>query len=327
MTYIALRDISIGEEINPSYIIDIHSTCRKGRRDKLLKTKNFLCECDSCRDVDYCRCLKCPNTTCIEKKCGALNLGNENNENGENEKWRGISCGLEFSPLMMESQIKTEESLINRYLSLKSKLEFQSVSDPLELRSIIEDGEKMLSPTHYLVANTYRLLYHFAAGQYDSLKEQGIKTNNQLMSPWGEVISPTKFAQEAADACIRVVRIRECIAAKCNNCCLDGVTCVLGTHDADYDACIDVFYAIEKLVVVSSIKSIDTANVLYQRYKIFLDASVGEDDMRGMELVLKKVQLKQEKNATTSTVVKRSCNLPSCTSTAVDLKACSRYAR
>ena len=194
----------------------------------------------------------------------------------------------------------------------------------MELRSIIEDGIKTLSPTHYLVANTYRLLYHFAAGQYDSLKEQGIKANNQLMSPWGEVISPAKFAQEAADACIRVVCIRECVAARCIHCLTAGVTCAWGTHEADYDACIDVFYAIEKLAVVSSTKSIDTANNLHQRYKMFLDASVGEDDMRGMELVLKRVQIKQEKNITTSSIIKRSCNLSSCTSTAADLKACSR---
>ena len=200
-------------------------------------------------------------------------------------------------------------------------MEFQSVTDPLEIRKIIQDGSSLLSPTHYLVTRAYQLLYHFCAGQYDSLKEQGVKADSQLMSPWGEVISPVKFAQEAADACIQIIRIRECIAAKCRTCLVNDTTCPLGTHEANYDASIDVFYAIEKLVVVCSTKSIAIAKTLFERYKLFLDATVGGDDMKGMELVLKKVHIKQQNTSSTS---KRSCNLPSCSSTAVDLKACSR---
>ena len=105
----------------------------------------------------------------------------------------------------------------------------------------------------------------------------------------------------------------------------------MGTHEPAYDACIDVFYAIEKLVIVSSVKSISIASTLHQRYKTFLHTTVGEDDMKGMELVLKKIQFKQQQNlnkaksATAAAVASRSCNFPSCTNSTTDLKACSRY--
>ena len=105
----------------------------------------------------------------------------------------------------------------------------------------------------------------------------------------------------------------------------------MGTHEPAYDACIDVFYAIEKLVIVSSAKSISIASTLHQRYKTFLHTTVGEDDMKGMELVLKKIQFKQQQNlnkaksATAAAVASRSCNFPSCTNSTTDLKSCSRY--
>jgi len=269
MEYIALCDIPAGTEVTPSYIMDLYSTPRAARRTKLLDTKNFECQCERCKEFDDCRLVKCPIKTCTN---GMIYQHRDH-------VWQGWTCSVcerttSVADMEATETFAQEEALRLRYTAVENQMRAGSVGDPTELRNIITEGATKLSSTHFIVANTHRLLYHFCSGQVDRMTTGGFEPTAECMSPWGEVISIQTFCKEAAAATLQVVRARECVAVGCV------VRRCSGDHEAVHDTCIDALQGVKMLARLKDPDSIQQAACVYSKYKSIFDRAVGLDKVK-----------------------------------------------
>eukprot|EP00798_Chlamydomonas_sp_ICE-L_P000008 gene8-12816_t len=157
LVYTATLDIAAGERVTFSYIhyIDIPE---QARRNALLTSKSFRCECARCEGPDMCRPLPCP--VC---KDGVV-LRTSPCDGQEPASWTCLACQAQSSDENMHDARNIELGLL---ADLKKVEKVQQMVPGIVRRTqdLQSRVRSALPPSHYLHARFSELISRFAASE------------------------------------------------------------------------------------------------------------------------------------------------------------------
>ena len=148
LEYKVIRPIGQGEVVTFSYIAGLYNTPTDKRREKLMQSKSFYCECSRCMGPDYCRYVQC--TGCQQSYVPCIY------DEHRKPTWTCMVCGIrdDIGP--------KEKHVVDR---LKS-LEVRSADDDLKpLQDLVKDAANMLSPVHYVTIKALEIVAQLSASK------------------------------------------------------------------------------------------------------------------------------------------------------------------
>ena len=178
--YIACRDIEVGDAVSYGYI-DVGAT-RADRRTKLLRAKDFYCQCVRCASSELCllSCLKLKGDPIVRESSDAEKL---------NVKMENVECNL--AVIMQELDIKVRPSHFGRLISLA------------------HDALEVCFPVHRNVITIYETL----STCYESIAVQEFNLGRPL-----DVIVSLRMM--AAQCGLYAASLLECEVEGCRGCAL-----------------------------------------------------------------------------------------------------------
>lgn len=196
MSYFALKDIKAGDMLTFNYILE-SDTVRPtpGRRLKLRESKDFNCCCSKCTGPDFSRGMKCSAQGCRDgiQLCTYHNNGIEVSD----ERWLCNRCGSTASPSA------TEAAAVIKFRRFAAAFSKARPDLPLQLEKLMEENLRVLSPTHYIMCESYMML--------STLHASSAAVYEQVFNP--RLCDMSRLA--AAGASLRAVQIMECVANNC----------------------------------------------------------------------------------------------------------------
>lgn len=242
MRFIALRTISAGMEIHPSYLKTVTCVPMNQRLAQLRNSKDFVCRCLRCNDVgfDDCRGLSC--TDCL----GVVVQFNTSMTQSL-EKWTCLKCNKTLTPneIKLRLQNETEGTKLSTELH-KKFIDAQEALHPSDFLNVTNllSSRFGVAEQHHLVISTWHDYGHWCLGQAEALAEMGMGVEQQVMAPWGKVCSQISFLQDAVDCLMKVICAKECITNACSH-----SKCSITSHSIlCVDACPEVFLAVKSCI-------------------------------------------------------------------------------
>jgi hypothetical protein len=245
LEYKVIRPITVGEVVTFTYIKDVYQTPTFERRELLLQSKAFMCQCQRCVGQDYCRISKC--STCSRfVAC----------EYQEQEAiWRCPSCGI------CSGIAQQERDLLARRARMEPIRVESSVNG---LHDIVRESSKTLSPVHYITVRANESLARLYASKAQ---------NMAFMPKRASMAQKNSFRLAAAVAGLQVVASTECVAVGCSGC--DIGSC---RHPPLYEIAVTMFHACMDLKEVPVQSRPGYAAQMVSRYLTCMRATFGEDD-------------------------------------------------
>ena len=259
LTYVAIREIEDGDMITFSYIGDLWTTPTQGRRAALLASKNFICCCVRCRDVDTCRAAAC--------KCGGI----AHPQPAAPEVWSCQQCGP-LNADAVKAVVKQEMRLTKQLAMFEAALQnpdgsgLQKITPKMIIDFATEIG-KRLNATHYLVCRAYNLLTTVYASRAATAQQAHMF---QSRCYFGSETDLRVLACEAGRCCVKV---QECIAAGCP----EGLQC-LQVHPPLAELFQTAFFAAQDLLRVPASQRNKVDLHFVQRYMPAMSIGYGEKD-------------------------------------------------
>jgi hypothetical protein len=245
LEYKVIRPITTGEMVAFTYMEDLYQTPTFERREFLMRTKAFMCQCQRCVGQDYCRMSKC--STCSRfVAC----------EYQEQEAiWRCPSCGI------CSGIAQKERALLAR----RARMEPICADSPVhELHEIVRESSQTLSPVHYITIRANETLARVYAS----------KAHNMAFKSRGASIAQKSSLRiAAAVAGLQVIASTECVAVGCSGC--DVGSC---RHPPLYEKAATMFHACMDLKEVSVQSRPRYAAQMVSRYLAVMRGTFGEND-------------------------------------------------
>jgi len=222
LIYFAVRPIASGENITFSYIGYMPTF---QRREELKESKDFLCECSKCDGIDYSNA-----HLCGREGCKGIKLGNYHNSDSSIEKWCCASCNDRGIPDPI-----IVEDIQRRFMILKNSYTREGVQPQhAKLMEVLaRETTLKLSPTHYLVTETYSALSTLHASGAAILERIPVHLRH---------ISLESAHVKSAEAIFKVIKTMECTDAQC----IKGIDCNTQHQPSSYGinhvlwACMDL---------------------------------------------------------------------------------------
>ena len=232
--YYATRPILRGEEITSTYLSwsDLVTCHTAQRRQKLLASKDFICLCARCKDIDLFRGVSCRSglqdtpsrcrgvtypTSSSSSSSSTIKFSSSSSANLTlNESWRCVACNSTKKSVLT----KVEQDLEEEYNSnLQHNDSFTSSGrssciDELDL--LVDVAAQQLSPTHSLVVRillSLVALYVEEARSHDS----------------SDYYTAREYRLLAVQRLGQFVRTMECIEARC----VHVKACLLASHSQE----------------------------------------------------------------------------------------------
>lgn len=241
-----LRPIKKGQVVTFSYLTDLLETSTDERRQLLMTTKSFLCECDRCDGPDYSRCVKDEEghlTPCYYPYL---------DDNPFEPLWACSKCGLIETPVMLQKEQEIDQTLEIVNEGLRSNKNHSSRPDysPVMLQKLVLDCQYTLSSVHNLTVKAMRLSFTVSMGMAFDMMEKltlrGISLNDSSIHPFFRASVETGFA---------LVLAGECCAANCPGCyeqiplnSTDDVVSFNIRHDPSYDRTLPMRHTLDNLL-------------------------------------------------------------------------------
>jgi hypothetical protein len=249
LEYKVIRPITAGEVVAFTYMPDLYQTPTFERREFLMRTKAFMCQCQRCVGQDYCRMAKC--STCSRFVACEYQ--------GQEEIWRCPTCGI------CSGIAQKERTLLAR----RARMEPLRAESPVhELNEIVQESSEMLSPVHYITVRANETL----ARMYASKAHQADQ-NMAFMRKRASIAQKISWRLAAAVAGLRVIASTECVAAGCSGC--DVGSC---RHPPLYEKAATMFHACMDLKEVPIQSRPGYAAQMVSRYLAVMRGTFGEND-------------------------------------------------
>jgi hypothetical protein len=247
LEYKVIRPITVGEVVAFTYMKDLYQTPTFERREYLMQTKAFMCQCQRCVGQDYCRMSKCSTCSrfvaCEYQKQESI--------------WRCPSCGI-------CSGIAQKERAL---LAKRARMEPMRVESPVnELHEIVRESSTTLSPVHYITVRANESLARLYASKAHHVDQHSAFIPNFMTQK-------ISFRLAAAVAGLQVVTSTECVAVGCSGC--DIGSC---RHPPLYEIAVTMFHACMDLKEVPVQSRPGYAAQMVSRYLTCMRATFGEDD-------------------------------------------------
>lgn len=264
LEYKLLRPIKAGELVTFSYLADLLETPTNERRQLLMETKSFWCQCERCLGPDYCRCIQCPtcpNTTKNKLPCQYIQ--------GVTEYWECDACGmLEALPLVLqERELAQTLQAIDRAIEQRQDFNTQSDYTPAALQELVHECATTLSPAHHLTVKALRLLVTVAtSGAYVHMKQlivRGLSLDQNA--------SVYQFFRTSVVAGFQLVLAGECVAEGCAGCA--GLSIMV--HPPNYDRALPMRHVCDNLLQLPVHWWPPSSVTMVQRYLPILQAKFG----------------------------------------------------
>lgn len=288
-----LRPIAKGELATFSYLTDILETPACERRQLLLDTKSFVCQCDRCMGPDFGRCIQCP--TCIEERVPCFYPYPD--DKPFEPLWACHKCGLVESEVMEQNELAMVKAVGVISQGLQS-ISFQNRSkySPMMLRELVRECQRKLSPVHHLTIKSLSLLFTLSTSlAFDYMKKLVVR-GMSLSDP-----SVHALFRLSVDAGFALVLAGECCAANCSGCYQpdDASSALAMNHDANYDRALPVRHTLDNLLQLPISWWPDYALAMAERYIPLLNAKYGrsetqtgpteENTLRDIESIIVKI--------------------------------------
>jgi hypothetical protein len=249
LEYKVIRPITPGEVVAFTYMDDLYQTPTFERREFLMRTKAFVCQCQRCIGQDYCRMAKCPTCSrfvaCEYQDQEAI--------------WCCPSCGI------CSGIAQKERALLAR----RARMEPLRAESPVhELHEIVRESSKTLSPVHYITVRANETL----ARMYASKAHQADQ-NMAFMPKRPLMAQKSSLRLAAAVAGLQVIASTECVAAGCSGC--DVGSC---RHPPLHEKAATMFHACMDLKEVPLQSRPGYVAQMVSRYLAVMRGTFGEDD-------------------------------------------------
>ncbi|CAB9502881.1 SET domain [Seminavis robusta] len=269
LQYKVIRNIPMGQPAAFSYIGGgrvLYQTPTHERREKLWRTKSFVCQCKRCSGPDYCRSVQC--NTCTQKMFVPCIYNNEENDYQPTWTCRREACGIRNS-----QDIQLQEKLFDDRLQALFQQHQQQTDNETQtddsaiqaLQDLIEESKTSLSPVHHITIQALETLAKWTAANAAVTKE---------------TIAKGGLFKIAAEASLQVVLGCECVASGCPGCfdaavlfsssaangTSTGTGDVLAQHDPIYEMGVTAFTASKLLMHVPEASRPPHAMSMIQRY-------------------------------------------------------------
>jgi hypothetical protein len=194
LEYKVIRPITMGEVVAFTYMEDLYQTPTFERREFLMRTKAFMCQCQRCEGQDYCRMAKCPT-------CSRVVVCEYQDQEAI---WCCPSCGI-YSRIAQK-----ERALLTR----RARMEPIRADSPVhELHEIVRDSCNTLSPVHYITVRANETLARmYASKAHHADQDIAFKPKRASMA------QKTSLRLAAAVAGLQVIASTECVAVGCSGC-------------------------------------------------------------------------------------------------------------
>lgn len=282
--FILLRPISKGETVTFSYLTDLLETPTFERRQILLDTKSFICQCDRCMGPDYSRCMQCP--TCPDEKIPCYYPYVD--EKPFEPMWACPKCGLGDTEAMEQTEKKISEKLDAAENDIQSITFHTGPSiTPNALQELIEECQSSLSPVHYLTMKALRLLFSLSTTlAFDYMKKMILRKRN--------VTYNMVYAKFRASVCagFELALAGECCAANTTGGYLDDKSnSFLFTHVANFDRALPVRHALENLFQIPLAWWPPFSLEMTKRYLPYIKAKYSTSTSKVSDLSVEKMEL------------------------------------
>jgi hypothetical protein len=249
LEYKVIRPITAGEVVAFTYMDDLYQTPTFERREFLMRTKAFMCQCQRCEGQDYCRMAKCPTCSrfvaCEYQEQEAI--------------WCCPSCGI------CSGIAEKERALLAR----RARMEPIRADSPVhELHEIVRESSKTLSPVHFITVRANETL----ARMYAS-KAHHADQNMGFMPKRVSMAQKTSLRLAAAVAGLQVIVSTECVAVGCSGCDVGS-----SRHPPLYEKAATMFHACMDLKEVPVQSRPGYAAQMVSRYLAVMRGTFGEDD-------------------------------------------------
>ena len=253
LEYKVIRSIPCGSPATFSYIGGgkaLYQTPTYKRREKLLETKSFWCNCSRCSGPDYCRSIQCTTASCGSVVPCIYQDDDDDGGGRCKAMWTCQSCGVEHNS--DDNELK-EKQLADRLEALLQRdEEIHSDKKIQQLQDLIQDAKRLLSPVHHITVKALETLAQWSAS--------------------------TENPKIAAEAGLQVVLACECVAAGCPGCFDSSLFSSEGTtssatasdsmfaHEPIYEMGVTVFQTTKDLMRVPQASRSIHSVALVQRY-------------------------------------------------------------
>mmetsp|Transcript_8801 Transcript_8801/g.15950 ORF Transcript_8801/g.15950 Transcript_8801/m.15950 type:complete len:484 (+) Transcript_8801:1385-2836(+) len=271
LEYKLIRPIPDGEMVTFSYLDKLFVTPTHIRREKLLKSKSFLCKCQRCIGPDFCRLIHCPTSGCND--CMAcVDPGD-----GGVTRWSCPNCG-ELDQNQVLTQTQKEKAIQDELNALKMQAMFGvSRGSITTAKALAKKASVQLSPVHYLVISATEHCATLCASLAAQMSAQGPAFRKGLLS----------LRLEAAELGFAFVSASECAAVGCNGkeCSVHDVE----AHDPLYECSSEMFFACQDLMQAPPNEWPTYAPLMVERYLPNMRICFGEEDADVREIEQKVV--------------------------------------
>jgi SET domain len=316
LEYKVIQPIKAGDMVTFSYLDKMWETPTHARRNQLLGTKSFLCQCERCSGPDFCRPLRCQMITCQ----GAVLVVSRD---GKKEEWECNHCGpVGDTAPYRKREVEVKAMLDETEVSMMRNM---AMVRPAQLKPLISKAAQKLHPVHYLTLRAmemYARLCVSHAHQLESMLDSGMMPRAMLQGLLRQHGHPYKLRRESSDALISMALAMECIAAQCccDACCS---TCVNSDpepqHFTVYDGCLIVFHAAQDILRTPAAERSGHSCRMIHRYIPDMRLMFGDDDsdiadiVRGVTFVPKTVvqETACSSRTTTSATMAQARSIPS----------------
>jgi len=294
LEYKVLAPIQEGDMITFAYIDNNPSVPTHLRRQELMDTKVFFCECLLCTGMDYARLHPCPTGACPGKVSCVQPTENSN------PQWSCTECGAVSDDIVR--QLKQNELQIQNKLStllMKARMSLSSVH-PSIATALVEEATRVLSNTHFLTlqvkSECSRLCASHAQGVSGAVQMGLLRADSP--TPYGSLVS---LRLQSATFNLEFVRGCECVAARCTL----GPTCpsykgnVDDFHVPVYTCNVNVFHSLMDLKDVPDSRWPEGSVSLLKRYVLLCYVQFGLEDQDVQEMEAKLATMSETKKKAT----------------------------
>lgn len=158
LEYVAQLPISRGERLSISYQSHIYEEARRQRRQGLMESKGFVCECSRCLSYDECSPFDCSH---CQRKGTLFQIGLDNSWECQACDWKGDESES------IKNQINEQEALSQKLDHIKTRLETSGFNPSMVMECCIIQNviASKLSRLHWLHPKAYHSLRVVATSQ------------------------------------------------------------------------------------------------------------------------------------------------------------------
>jgi hypothetical protein len=250
--FVVLKPIAEGEMLTMCSHDASHPTV--ARRQRMLSTRDYFCECARCTGPDRVSGMGCERPGCTGTKFGYHKSPNDNML----RDWQCDTCGDTATPnlALLEHYRKKSNFGMEAWLNAPSSLSLMV----RELEDTAQEVQRVLSPTHFLLIELYDHIRLPLRHQAITLQEQGEQRKSEI------------YRVRAAEYGVKLMKIMECVSVGCTK----GLTCTEQHPPSLTDPVPMLWIGMDLLR--TSLKAREQYFPFVERYMPYMFSAYGHDD-------------------------------------------------